>query len=216
MHIPPFHAWFCHACGIVVAGLHDRVDLQLALVEMTADRCCTCVVRAIVVYGFRSTVAEHQFASHQGCLRGRSVLNLAVLRENCGEANHGSIRVGDAGERSSNFFLCYTWAAHLHGRCVHLVAKNGCALQFLNLLIGLNVTHLHHSLDQLHAGAFLLLVGVDAQEVEYLDLDVGTIRGQEVDLTLLAQSLIADGLQRFHGSRVGHTHLLSHVVYAIY
>ena len=107
-------------------------------------------------------------------------------------------------------------AAHLHGCRVHLIANDGGTLQLLDLFIGLHRAHLHDSLDQVHGSALFLLVGMDTEQVEYLNLDVSTVRRQEVDAALLAHGIVADGLQRLHRRRVLHADLLCHVVYTFY
>ena len=59
MHIHIFHAGFCHIEHIVVTGLDDGVDLQLALRELAVDGHGTSVVGAIVIE-FTAGIAEGQ------------------------------------------------------------------------------------------------------------------------------------------------------------
>ena len=57
---------------------------------------------------------------------------------------------------------------------------------------------------------------MDAEEVEYLELDVVAIRRQEVNLALLRHGIVADGLQALHRSGVVDAHLLCEVVNALH
>ena len=102
-----------------------------------------------------------------------------------------------------------------HGRGVHLVSDDRCALQLLYLLLRLGGSHLHHGVHEVEAGCLLLLVGMDAQQVHDLDLDVVAVGRQEVDAAMLAQGVGHDGAQGLHRSRVGHAYLRGHVGHGV-
>ena len=140
---------------------------------------------------------------------------LAVLREYCGEALHGSISVCDALHLSCYVLLDYSRLAHSHGRGVHLVSYDSCPLQLLNLLLLLGGALPYYGVDKLHGGTFLLLVGVYAQQVENLYHDVVTVGRQEVYLALEPQCVVAYCLQALHWCAVAYSHLCRHVVDAV-
>ena len=56
---------------------------------------------------------------------------------------------------------------------------------------------------------------MNAEQVEYLYLDVVAVRRQEVDAALLAHSIVADGLESLHGRCILHADALSHIVHAV-
>ena len=56
---------------------------------------------------------------------------------------------------------------------------------------------------------------MNAEEVEYLDFDVCTVRGQKMYLAMFAQRVVADGLQTFHIDRICHTDSIRHVPYGV-
>ena len=139
-----------------------------------------------------------------------------MLTEDGRETNHCSIRVGNSVNLSAYKFLCYSWTSQLHGSGMHLVTNNCSTFQFLDFFRSLGRAHLYHSLDEIHRGLFLLLVRMDAEEIEYLELDVKAVRRQEMNLALLRHGIIADSLQRFHRCRVVDTNLFCQVVYAFH
>ena len=216
VNIPPLHTRLGYLKYVVVASLYDGIDLELTLVVVTAHRGGTGVVRAIVVDSLGTGVAKHQTASLQLVHRGRAVHDLAMLCQDGSKTDHRTQSVGDTVESTGNFLLCDTRAAHLHGCRVHLIANDGGTLQFLDFFISLHRTHLHDSLDQVHGCTLFLLIGMDAEQIEYLNLYVCTVRRQEMDAALLTHGVVADGLQRLHRRRVLHTDLHCHVVYTFY
>ena len=56
---------------------------------------------------------------------------------------------------------------------------------------------------------------MNAEQVEYLYLDVVAVRRQEVDAALLAHSIVADGLEALHGRSILHADALSHIVHTV-
>ena len=124
--------------------------------------------------------------------------------------------MGDSAHLAGYVFLCDTWSNQFHGCGMHLVTDDCSTLQLFDFLLGLGRAHLDYGLDQAHAGFFLLLYRVDAEQVEYLKLDVVAVRRQEVNLALLRHGIVADGLESLHWRRVMNTHLFCQVVYAVY
>ena len=61
VYVHILHAGLGHLEDVVVAGLDDAVDLQLALCEASVDGHRAGVVRAVVVQ-FATGIAEHQAA----------------------------------------------------------------------------------------------------------------------------------------------------------
>ena len=216
VYVGILHTGACHLEGMVVGCLYDRVYLQLALAELAVHGVGAGVVRAVVVDGLGTGITEHEASAFQLSHRGVAVHNLAVLREDGGEADHGAIRVSDAVHLTADILLGQARTSQSHGGGVHLIAYHRGALQFFYLLLFLGRTHLHHSLDQLHGCRFLLLVGMYAYQVKQLQLDVISVGRQEVDGALLAQCSVADGLEFFHRSPVLHAHLCSHVGHSVY
>ena len=85
MDIHIFHTGAGYFQHEVMAFLHDRIDLELALRETSADRICPRVVAAIIVAVFRSGVAEGKVTFGQDIIGGIAVHYLAMLREDGGE-----------------------------------------------------------------------------------------------------------------------------------
>ena len=141
--------------------------------------------------------------------------DLAVLRVDGGKGGRGAVGVGRAVDLAADKLLRQSGARDGHGRGVHLVSDDRCALQLLYLLLRLGGTHLHHGVDEVEAGCLLLLVGMDSQQVHDLDLDVVAVGRQEVDAAMLAQGVGHDGAQGLHRSRVGHAYLRGHVGHGV-
>ena len=200
---------------VVVGLLDDRVDLQLALGKLAVDGEGARVVRAVVLQRLASAVAEHQSAVLQLGHRGVAVHDLAVLRVDGGKGGRGAVGVGRAVDLAADKLLRQSGARDGHGRGVHLVSDDRCALQLLYLLLRLGGTHLHHGVDEVEAGCLLLLVGMDSQQVHDLDLDVVAVGRQEVDAAMLAQGVGHDGAQGLHRSRVDHAYLRGHVGHGV-
>ena len=171
---------------VVVGLLDDRVDLQLSLGKLAVDGEGARVVRAVVLQRLASAVAEHQSAVLQLGHRGVAVHDLAVLRVDGGKGGRGAVGVGRAVDLAADKLLRQSGARDGHGRGVHLVSDNRCALQLLYLLLRLGGTHFHHGVDEVEAGCLLLLVGMDSQQVHDLNLDVVAVGRQEVDAAMLA------------------------------
>ena len=91
VNVHVFHAGTSYVQYVVVTFLHDGVNLELTLCELSVNRERTCVVRAVVVDGLATAVAEHQSSAFQFCHRGIAVHNLAVLAEDGREAWHCSV-----------------------------------------------------------------------------------------------------------------------------
>ena len=139
-----------------------------------------------------------------------------MLAEDCRETNHCSIRMSNSAYLTGNIFFCDSRTDELHSCGVHLISDNRSTLQFFNFLWSLGRTHLDNSLDEIHAGFLFLLVWMNAEEVEYLKLDVVAVRWQEVDLAFLRHGIVTDGLQALHWRRIMYAHLLCEIVDAIY
>ena len=210
------HAGLGNVQDQVVAVFNNRVDVELSLRVLAADGHRACVVGAVVVHGLGTAVAQGQTSGLQRAQRRSTVHDLAVLREDGGEAHLSAVRMGDAVHLSGDVFLGDAGLDQTHGRRVHHVADLGGALQFLNFLLRLGRAHFHHSHDELHRGCLLLLRGVQAQQVHYLNLDVVAIGRQEVDGAAFRAGIVADGLQLGHRSRLCHAHLGSHVGHALH
>ena len=76
--------------------------------------------------------------------------NLAMLREDGGEAHTLSQRAGDAVHLSADVALRHARTDEALGGGVHLVAHVAGTLNGLNLLRLLRAAHLHYCLDQLY------------------------------------------------------------------
>ena len=207
VHVHVFHTGTGHLEHIVVAGLHDGVDIKLPLGESAVHGEGAGVVAAVVVHGLGAAVAKGQTAVLKQSHRRVAVHNLTVLREDSGETHLGTVRVGDAVYLAAHEFLRHTGTGEPHGGGVHLVADGGGALQGFYLLGLLHRAHGHNGLDECHRGGCLLLAGVDAQQVVQLYFDVVAVGGQEVEGAALAAGLVAEFLQVAHRSAVGYTHL---------
>ena len=94
---------------------------------------------------------------------------------------------------------------------MHLIAHGTGLLNLRNLQIRLHLPHVYDGHDQLHRGRFLLLCGMDAQQVEQLDLRVMAVGRQEMNLPLLPERLVADHLELLHRSRQLNAHLVGHI-----
>ena len=210
------HAGLGNVQNQVVAVLDNRIDVELALRVLAADGHRAGIVGTVVIDGLGTAVAQGQTSGLQRAQRRSTVHDLTVLREDGGEAHLSTIAVGDAVHLSGNVFLGDAGLDQTHGRRVHHVADFGGALQFLNFLLRLGRAHFHHGHDEFHRGSLLLLRGVQAQQVHDLNLDVVPVGRQEVDGAAFRASLVADGLQLCHRSRLRHTHLGSHVGHALH
>ena len=211
-----FYARLGHLECIVMTGFHDRVNLQLALCELTAYRHGACIVRTIVVDGFCTCIAKSQAAFLEYVHGWIAMHDFTVLGKDGWETDHGTIRVGNAVDLSCYIFLCQPRTGKSHGCGVHLVTDDSSTLQFLNLFCRLGRSHLHYSLNESKRCFLFLLVGMNAEQIEYLQLDVPSVRREEVYLALLRHGVVADGLQRLHWSRVLDSHLFSHIVHTVY
>ena len=76
--------------------------------------------------------------------------------------------------------------------------------------------HLHHSLDESHAGCRLLLVRMNTEQVVNLNLYVMAVRRQEMNRAFLSHGFVADVFQCAHRGRICHAHLCCEVADAVY
>ena len=151
-----FHAGLCNVQNQVVAVLYNRIDVELSLCVLTANRHCSRVVGAIVVNGLGTAVAQGKSSGLERAQRGSTMHNLAMLREDRGEAHLSTIAVGDAIHLSGNEFLRDARSDETHSGGMHLVANLGSTLQFFNLFLCLGRSHLYYCHDQLHRCCLLL------------------------------------------------------------
>ena len=209
------HTGLCNVQNQVVAVLYNRIDVELSLCVLTANRHRAGVVGAIVVNGLGTTVAQGKSSGLERAQRGSTMHNLAMLRENRGEAHLSTIAMGDAIHLSGNEFLSDARSDETHSGGMHLVADFGSTLQFFNLFLCLGRAHLYYCHDQLHRCSLLLFRRVEAQQVHDLNLDVMAVRRQKMNGATFGAGLVADGLQLSHRCRVGNTHLRCHVGHAL-
>ena len=207
----PQDAGLGHIQYVVVTGLHDAVDFQLALGELAAYWEGAGVVRAVELLVLRTGITKCQTAFLQTVERRIAVHDLAVLGENSRKTLMHAQRMSHAVHLTADIFLRHPRARQPHGRGMHLIAHGTGLLNLRNLQIRLHLPHVYDSHDQLHRSRFLLLSGMNAQQVEQLDLRVVAVGRQEMNLPLLPERLVADYLQLLHRSRQLHAHLVGHI-----
>ena len=102
--------------------------------------------------------------------------------------------MGNSAHLSAHKLLRNARPYELHRRCMHPITYLGGAFQFLHFLVFFHRAHLDDRADEWHRGRIFLLIGVNPQQVEQLQLDVMPIRWQEMQLTFLPHSLMAERL----------------------
>ena len=60
MYVHILHTGFGYVECVVVTSLNYAVDFKLTLCELAVDRECTCMVRAVVVDGLATAVAQYE------------------------------------------------------------------------------------------------------------------------------------------------------------
>lgn len=216
VNIGIFHARTGQLEGLVVAGLNDSVDFFLSLGELSAYGHGARVVRTVVFHGFGTSITEGEASGFEYRHRGVAVHDLSVLRVDSRKRHHRTVAMGDAVHLSTDKLLGNAGLGEAHGGGVHLVANDSGPLQLVYFLGCLGGTHLHNGTYKVHRGAFLLLVRMDAEQVEDLNLYVCTVGRQEVDASVLTHGGSADSVKRCHRGRVGHSHLGRHVAHSVY
>ena len=71
--------------GMVMAGYDNVIYILLAAGKTSADRNCTCEIRAIVIDGFSSGIGQHQLAGLQDVAMIMVVQGFSVLGEDGGK-----------------------------------------------------------------------------------------------------------------------------------
>lgn len=148
VHVHPLQIRMSLLDDKVVASLDDGVDVALTRGETSADGGDTCVVRAVVVDGFSTGIAEHESSCLEGSERGIAVEDFTMHAENGVERHLGAITAGDAFEETTDVLLGDTRSAGLHGGGVHLVADGHGAFDLGNLLVALHGALVDDSVDE--------------------------------------------------------------------
>ena len=134
VYVHILHTRFGYVECMVVTGLNNAVYLKLTLCKLAVDGECTCIVRAVVVDGLATAVAQYESTAFEFCHRRTTVHDLAMLAEYGGEADHCAIRIGCTVNMSCYILLGESGLGQTHSRSVHLIANHRGTLQLFYLL----------------------------------------------------------------------------------
>ena len=177
-------------CHTQVGLQHDLVDLALAGVELAAHRCGAGEVGGIIVLRLGAGVAYHHAAFFQHVVVAVVVQRLSVHAEDDGERHGAAAREREPFDHAGDLLFHHARLAQLHGGGVHVIGGVGGPFHLGDLEFALDLAHGDDGLDEVEADIVGHLVEVAVQPLGHLDLRVGPVSGQDVDLASLGQGLL--------------------------
>ena len=174
----------------LVGGEHDFINLALAGVELATHRRGAGEVGGIVVLRFGTGITHHHAAFFQHVVVTVVVQGLTVDAQNDRERHGAATRKREAFHHAGNLLLHHAGFTHLHCSGVHVVSGVGGAFHLGDFEFALHLTHGDDGLDEFEADKVLHLINIAIQPFGALNLSVGAISRQDMDLATFGDGLL--------------------------